>query len=684
MKTADGIAVVTIDNPPVNALKHEVRVGLLDLLSWARHENAVQAVVIMGAGRTFVAGADITEFDKPPREPILITVIAAIEASRKPVIAAMHGTPLGGGLELALACHFRLAAPGTRLGLPEVKLGIIPGAGGTQRLPRLVGIEKAMAILTGEPTPAQEALAAGLVDAIIEDDLAAGAVAFAQQVLAEKRPLVLARDRNDKLATADVAKFDSAAAPYLARARGRRAPAAAVEALRAALTLPVAEGLRLERARFLELVAGEEAKAQRHVFFAEREAAKVPEIGDAKARDVARAAVIGAGTMGGGIAMCFANAGVPVTLVDATEAALARGLDTVERNYRSTVVRGGLAQDEMDARLARIAGTTDLAAIGEADIVIEAVFEDMAVKQQVFAELDRLARKEAVLASNTSYLDIDVLARTTSRPQAVVGMHFFSPANIMRLVEVVRGAATAPDTLATVIAVARRLGKIPAVVGVCHGFVGNRMLRVRSVEAERLLLEGALPQDIDAALVSFGFPMGPFAMADMAGLDVGWRMRKAQGLVAPIADALCERGWFGQKTGRGFFLYDRDARTPRPDPEVEALIAEAAAKRGVTRRSIGKDEILERLLLPMINEGARILAEGIARHSGDIDVIWVHGYGFPIQRGGPMHYADTVGVARIASRLTALAQHTGDESHRPAPLLATLAADGSGFATVGK
>jgi 3-hydroxyacyl-CoA dehydrogenase len=382
--------------------------------------------------------------------------------------------------------------------------------------------------------------------------------------------------------------------------------------------------------------------------------------------------------------MCFANAGVPVTLVDATEAALARGLDTVERNYRSTVVRGGLAQDEMDARLARIAGTTDLAAIGEADIVIEAVFEDMAVKQQVFAELDRLAKKEAVLASNTSYLDIDVLARTTSRPQAVVGMHFFSPANIMRLVEVVRGAATAPDTLATAIAVARRLGKIPAVVGVCHGFVGNRMLRVRSVEAERLLLEGAPPRDIDAALVSFGFPMGPFAMADMAGLDVGWRMRKAQGLVAPIADALCERGWFGQKTGRGFFLYDRDARTPRLDPEVEALIATAAAQRGITRRSIGKDEILERLLFPMINEGARILAEGIARRSGDIDVIWVHGYGFPVQRGGPMHYADTVGLARIASRLTALAQHTGDESHRPAPLLATLAADGSGFATVGK
>jgi 3-hydroxyacyl-CoA dehydrogenase len=682
-----GIAVITIDNPPVNAMKYEVRLGLLDLVSRASRGGAVKAVVIMCAGRTFVAGADITEFGKPPREPLLAAVIEAIEASRKPVIAAMHGTPLGGGLELALGCHFRIAAPDTRLGLPEIKLGIIPGAGGTQRLPRLIGIDKAMAmILSGDPIPAREALAAGLIDEIVEGDLAAGALAFARRVVAEKRDLVLARNREDRLISArgDLAKFDTAAADRTRRARGQNAPLAAIEALRAALTLPIAEGLRLERARFLDLVAGDQSKAMRHIFFAEREAAKLPDIVTVKPVDVTRAAVIGAGTMGGGIAMCFANAGIPVTLVDVTKEALARGLDTVGANYRSTAARGGLTADEMAVRLQRIAGTTDLAAVARADIVIEAVFEDMGVKQKAFAELDRIAKESAVLASNTSYLDIDALARGTSRPQAVVGIHFFSPANVMHLVEVVRGAMTAPQTLATAIAVARKLGKIPAVVGVCHGFVGNRMLRLRSVEAERLLLEGALPQDIDAALVGFGFPMGPFAMADMAGLDVGWRMRKAQGLIAPIADQLCERGRFGQKTGRGFYLYERGSRAPRPDPEVERLIIDAAAQHSVARGLIGADEIIERALYPMINEGARILAEGIARRPGDIDVIWVHGYGFPVHRGGPMHYADSVGLARICERLTAFAARTGDERHRPAPLLAKLAAEGRRFAELGQ
>jgi 3-hydroxyacyl-CoA dehydrogenase len=686
MRLEGGIAVITIDSPPVNALKYEVRLGLLELVSRGSGDDAVAGVVIMCAGRTFVAGADITEFGKPPREPLLGTVIEAIEASPKPVIAAMHGTALGGGLELALGCHFRIAAPDTRLGLPEIKLGIIPGAGGTQRLPRLVGIDKAMAIiLSGDPIPAREALDAGLIDGIVEGDLAAGALGFARHVVAEKRELVLARDREERLISArgDLATFDAAAADRARRARGQSAPLAAIEALRAALTLPIAEGMRLERARFLELVAGDQSKAMRHVFFAEREAAKVPDIASIKPIDVTRAAVIGAGTMGGGIAMCFANAGIPVMLVDVSPEALARGLDTVGANYRSTAARGGLTADDVEARLQRIAGTTDLATVAEADIVIEAVFEDMAVKRKVFAELDPIAKIGAVIASNTSYLDIDALARGTSRPQAVVGMHFFSPANIMRLVEVVRGASTTPQTLATAIAVARRLGKIPAVVGVCHGFVGNRMLRLRAVEAERLLLEGALPQDIDVALVGFGFPMGPFAMADMAGLDVGWRMRKALGLSAPIADQLCERSRYGQKTGRGFYLYQAGSRTPRPDAEVERLIVEAAAQRGVTRRAIDADEVIERLLFPMINEGARILAEGIARRAGDIDVIWVHGYGFPVHRGGPMHYADKVGLAGICERLTAFAEQTGDERHRPAPLLAKLAAAGQGFAALG-
>jgi 3-hydroxyacyl-CoA dehydrogenase len=686
MRVEGGIAVIAIDNPPVNALKYEVRLGLLEFISRGSSDSAVAAVVLTCAGRTFVAGADITEFGKPPREPMLAAVIEAIEASPKPVIAAMHGTPLGGGLELALGCHFRIAAPDSRLGLPEIKLGIIPGAGGTQRLPRLVGIDKAMAmILSGDPIPAREAVAAGLIDEIVEGDLVAGAVAFARHVVAEKRALVLARDREDRLASArgDHEKFDTAAADRIRRARGQSAPLAAVEALRAALTLPIAEGLRLERARFLELVAGDQSKAMRHIFFAEREAAKVPDIASIKPTDVTRAAVIGAGTMGGGIAMCFANAGIPVTLVDISADALARGLDTVGANYRSTAARGGLTADEMEGRLRRIAGTTDLAAVADADIVIEAVFEDMGVKRKVFAELDRAGKGTTVLASNTSYLDIDALARGTSRPQAVVGMHFFSPANVMRLIEIVRGAMTAPQTLATAIAVARKLGKIPAVVGVCHGFVGNRMLRLRSVEAERLLLEGALPQDIDAALVGFGFPMGPFAMADMAGLDVGWRMRKAQGPSAPIADQLCERGRYGQKTGRGFYLYEAGSRAPRPDPDVEHLIVEAAAQRGVARRVIDAQEIIERALYPMINEGARILAEGIARRPGDIDVIWVHGYGFPAYRGGPMHYADSVGVAQICQALIAFAERTGDDHHRPAPLLAQLAAERKGFASLG-
>jgi 3-hydroxyacyl-CoA dehydrogenase len=679
------IAVITIDNPPVNALNFALRAGLVDLVARARADAGTAAIVIVCAGRTFIAGADIGEFGKPAREPTTLDVIAAIEASEKPVIAAMHGTPLGGGLEVALGCHFRAAAPGTRLGLPEIKLGLIPGAGGTQRLPRLIGFDKAMAmILSGDPIPATEALQAGLIDAIIEGNLAAAAVAFARGIVAQHRAPALAKHRDDKLAPwrGDPEKFDVAAATYTKRARGRDAPAAAIEALRGAITLPVDEALARERALFLDLAAGEQSKAQRHIFFAEREAAKLPELAGIKANDILRAAVIGAGTMGGGIAMCFANAGIPVRVVEANSEALARGLDAVAKNYRSAAARGGLTMDEAEARIARIAGTTDLGTVGDADIVIEAVFEDMPVKQQVFAALDRIAKPGAVLATNTSYLDIDALARGTGRPDAVVGMHFFSPANIMRLLEVVRSAATSPATLATAIAVGRKIGKIPVVVGVCHGFVGNRMHRVRAVEAERLLLEGALPADVDAALTDFGFAMGPFATADLAGLDISWRMRKAQGLSAPIADLLCESGRFGQKTGRGFYLYTPGSHTPQPDPEVARLIAAEMARRGATPHAIDKNEIVERLLFVLINEGARILAEGIARRPGDIDVIWVYGYGFPAHRGGPMHYADSVGLARIRDRLVQFARRTGDESLRPAPLLEKLAAAGKGFASL--
>jgi 3-hydroxyacyl-CoA dehydrogenase len=683
LRNEGDVAVIAIDNPPVNALSYAMRSGLVDALSRARADAGVKAIVIVCAGRTFIAGADIGEFGKPVRTPTTLDVIAAIEGSEKPVVAALHGTPLGGGLEVALACHYRVASPGTRPGLPEIKLGLMPGAGGTQRLPRLIGMDNAMGmILSGDQIAATDALEAGLVDAIVEGDLTAAAVGFARDKAG--RPLVLAKQRDEKLAPdrADIEKFDAAAAAALKRSRGRKAPAAAIEALRGALTAPVDRALARERALFLELVASEESKAQRHIFFAEREASKLPEIAAIKPVEIRRAAVIGAGTMGGGIAMCFANAGITVQVVEADDAALKRGLDTVAAHYRSASSRGTLTADDALARIARIAGTTDLGAVADADIVIEAVFEDMAIKQQVFGALDRIMKPGAVLTTNTSYLDVDALARGTSRPEAIVGMHFFSPAHIMRLLEVVRSAATAPETLSVAIAVARKIGKIPVVVGVCHGFVGNRMHRVRGTEGERLLLDGALPRDVDAAMTEFGFPMGPFAAADLAGLDIGWRMRKAQGLSAPIADLLCEQGRFGQKTGRGFYRYASGSRTPEPDLEVAELVAAERARRGAMPATISKDEIVERLMFPMINEGARILGEGIAQRPGDIDVIWVYGYGFPAWRGGPMHYADAVGLARIRDRLTAFAGRTGDATLCPAPLLGKLADEGKGFAPV--
>jgi 3-hydroxyacyl-CoA dehydrogenase len=679
------IGVVTIDNPPVNALKNAVRAALVAALAEAKADTGIEAVVLACAGRTFVAGADISEFGKPPMTPTTGDVIAAIESVGKPVVAALHGTALGGGLELALGCHFRVAAPSTRLGQAEIKLGIIPGAGGTQRLPRLVGIEKALGmILSGDPISAQDALAHGLIDEIVDGDVTAAAIAFARRAVADKRPAVPARERDDKLAPArrDRAKFEELAAAHIKRAKGLRAPAAAIESVRNALDLPFDEALRRERAMFQELVVSPEAKAQRHIFFAEREAAKLTLPDGTKAREIKRAAVIGAGTMGGGIAMCFASAGIPVTVVEASPDALARGLDIIAKNYKSTAARGGLTGEEAERRIGLIQGATDMAAVADADLIVEAVFEEMDVKAKVFAALDRLAKPDAVLATNTSYLDVNAIARTTRRPGRVLGMHFFSPANVMRLLEVVRGAETDAQTLATAVAVGRKIGKAPVVVGVCHGFVGNRMLRLRSVEAERLLLEGALPQDIDAAMTSFGFPMGPLAAGDLAGLDISWRMRKAQGLRAEIADRLCELGRFGQKAGKGFYLYEPGSRAPKPDPEVETLIVEASARHGIARRPIARQEIVERLLFPMINEGARILAEGIAARAGDIDVIWVFGYGFPAWRGGPMHYADALGLAHVRDRLNEFAARTGDEHHKPAPLLAQLAAEGRGFGDV--
>ena len=676
--TDSEIAVVTVDNPPVNALKHEVRAGLAEALRQARDDAAVKAVVIACAGRTFFAGADITEFGKPPQAPGLHDVIAAIEATPKPVVAALHGTALGGGFELALACHFRVAVSGARVGLPEVKLGLLPGAGGTQRLPRLIGPEKALQlIVTGEPIAAPEALADGVINEIVEGDLTAAAIAFARRVVAEGRPLKLVRDREDKLSAEG---FADATEALTRRLRGRDAPAACVEAVRNAIVLPFEEGLKREGELFRKLVTGDQSKAQRHVFFAEREAAKVPDMPDAaKPRPITHGAVVGAGTMGGGIGMCFANAGIPVTIVETGRDLLQKGLDRVAANYRTTVSRGGLGADEMERRMALITGVTELEAVGSADVVIEAVFEEMNVKKRVFANLDRLAKPNALLATNTSMLDVNEIARATARPEDVLGTHFFSPANVMRLLEIVRGAQTSFDAIATAVGLGRRLGKVPVTVGVCYGFVGNRMLARRSIETEHLLLEGALPQEVDAAVVAFGFPMGPCAMMDLAGLDVGWRIRKGRGERALIEDALCEAGHFGQKTGKGYFRYEAGSRTPVPDPEVEGIIIEASARLGINRRPIGEEEIVERMIFPMINEGARILEEGIAARPGDIDVIWVYGYGWPVWRGGPMYYADRPGLAHLHDRLTHYADRSEDGTLQPAALIRRLAAEGRGF-----
>jgi 3-hydroxyacyl-CoA dehydrogenase len=686
LRREGAIAVVTVDNPPVNALKHAVRLGISQKFKEADADANVQAIVLTCAGRTFIAGADITEFGKPPMAPSLIEVITDIDNVKKPTIAAIHGTALGGGLEVTLGCHFRVATKDAKFGLPEIKLGLIPGAGGTQRLPRLVGIEKALPIiLSGNPIGAPQALKDGLIDEIIEGDLTKGAIAFAQKVVAEKRPLKRVSDMEEKLASirANPDSYGEIAAKAVGRAKGLKAPMAAVEAIKWTLDVPFAEATKRERNKFIELLVTEESKSQRHAFFAEREATKVLDMpADTKSRDVKQAAVIGGGTMGGGIAMCFANAGIPVTLIETTEDALKAGLAKIKTNYENTVKRGGLSEADAEKRMALIKGAVGLEAAKDADMVIEAVFEEMGLKKEIFGKLDQITKKGAVLATNTSTLDVNEIANSTKRPQDVLGMHFFSPANIMKLLEIVRGQATAFDALQTAISVGRKIAKVPVVVGVCYGFVGNRMLHRRGVEADRLVLEGALPQQVDAATTEFGFPMGPFAMGDLAGIDVGWRIRRALGQRNEVADTLAEAGRFGQKTGKGYYIYEKGSRTPIPDPEVEKIILDAAAKKGIKRRDIDKQEIIERTIYPMINEGARILEEGIASRPGDIDVIWLYGYGWPVWRGGPMHYADTVGLKHVRDRLAFYAERSGDETLKPAKLLEKLANEGRTFASL--
>ncbi len=677
------IAVIVVNNPPVNAQNNAVRAGLLEAFRSIKDDATFAGVVLTCTGRTFIAGSDIAEFGKVAQSPSTIDVIDAIEALSKPVVAALFGTPMGGGLELALACHFRIATKDTKLALPEIKLGMIPGAGGTQRLPRLAGMEVAASmILSGDPISGEKALACGLVDEMYEGDPVAAGVAFVKKAVTSKRPLALARDRNDKIETfRQSADIDALIAKSSKRGvGGPHAPAAAVKALRDALNTPVDEALKRERSAFLELSVTDEAKSLRHIFFAERDTAKPANVpSDVKPRDIKRAAILGAGTMGGGIAMSFVNAGIPVTLIEQSEEALKRGIDTITKNYNVSVTRGAVSADDVTKRLALLSGSTDFSKVADADIVIEAVFEDIGVKKEIFEKLDNLCKPGAILASNTSYLDIDEIAAVTRRPQDVLGMHYFSPANVMKLLETVRGAKTAPDVVATAISLGRKTGKVPVVVGVCPGFVGNRMFRLRGIEAERMMLEGAMPHEIDAAMVQFGFPMGPFAVSDMGGLDIGFRSRKASGLKAPIADQICEMGRFGQKTGRGYYIYEKGSRTPKRDPEIEELIVATSKKMGVTRRPFTPQEIVERIVFPMINEGARILDEGIAERAGDIDVIWIHGYGFPTWRGGPMFYANTIGLKYVADRLTEFSKQAEDPHHMPSALLNRLATEGKGF-----
>ena len=675
-RVVDDVALLCMMRPPVNALGHELRSALLDGLDQALRDD-VRIVVLAGTAGIFSAGADITEFGIGAKGPTLRDVVEAIETFDRPVVAAVDGIALGGGLELALACHQRVATPRASFGLPEIRLGILPGAGGTQRLPRLIGPLAALElIMTGDRLDAADASERGLVDAMLNTAWPSGAIDWARDNGAVYRT----SEREGPLAGArsEPTDFNRRAERLLARATNRRAAEAGVTAVRASFELPFAEGDELERLLFLTLVSSEESAAQRHVFWAERSARKVHELDGVKGAQVDTVAVVGAGTMGTGIALVAAAAGTEVILVEQEADALQRGLDRVRSVLDSAVDRGRVNRQEAQSQLGRINGTTDLTTVVEAGLVIEAVFEDMAVKKQLFGELGRLASPAAVLATNTSYLDVDTIAAASGRPQDVVGMHFFSPANIMTLVEVVRAREASTEALATVLEMARRMGKVTAVVGVCHGFVGNRMLARRSEQAERLLLEGALPHEVDDVLTDFGFRMGPFAMTDLAGLDIGWRNRQALGLVAPVSDRLVEAGRLGQKTGNGFYTYQGRVRSV--DPAVIDLVAIVAAELGVERRTINAEELLDRLLLPIINEGARILAEGIVARASDIDVVWVHGYNWPAVRGGPMYYADQLGLVEVCRRLEQLAERCEDESLRPSEFMRGLAESGRGFA----
>ena len=676
----DGIAILTIDNPPVNALSQGVRQGIKDGVAQCLGDDSVNAMVLICAGRTFIAGADITEFGGPPKEPGLHATLDEMESAGKPIIAAIHGTALGGGLETALCCHFRVCDAGARFGLPEVNLGLLPGAGGTQRLPRVVGAEQALVMVTsGVQIGSAQALEHGLVDEIVDGDLRAGAIAFARKVVDESRPLTRIRDRDEKLQTArdNPALFDEFRKSIARKTRGFLAPEYNIRCIEAAVNKPFDEGMAVERDLFMELMAGPQSTAQQYFFFSEREAAKIPDVPrDTRERPINKVGVIGAGTMGGGISMNMANIGVPVTIVETTQEALDRGLGIIRKNYENTAAKGRISADDVETRCGLITGSLSLDDLADCDLIIEAVFENMDIKKEVFTKLDAIAKDDAILASNTSALDVNEIAAVTARPESVIGLHFFSPANVMKLLEIVRGDKTAKDVIKTCMSFARRIKKVAVLVGVCPGFVGNRILFQRQAQGQSLILEGALPQQVDKVLTDFGLPMGVFQMSDLAGLDIGWSAETSKG--ETIRDVLCEAGRRGQKTGAGYYDYD-DKRNPSPSAAVEEIILDFSEKAGLSRREVSDEEILERCIYPMINEGAKILEEGIAIRASDIDVTWVYGYGWPVYRGGPMHYANSVGLDKIVATMRKYQQQTGDDFWEPAPLLVKLAEEGGSF-----
>ncbi|WP_417450853.1 3-hydroxyacyl-CoA dehydrogenase NAD-binding domain-containing protein [Kordiimonas sp.] len=682
----EGIAIITVDNPPVNALSHSVREGLAREMKELASNADVSAIVVACAGRTFIAGADIREFGSPPQPPHLPDVVNDIEAMEKPVVAAIHGTALGGGLEVALSCHYRVALASAKIGLPEVKLGILPGAGGTQRLPRIAGPANALdAIISGRHVSAKEAKSWGVLDEIVEDNLLEAAIAFAKAA-AGNGPRRTGEMKID--GTKFGPEFFAGFRKSIARqTRGYFAPEHCIRCVEAAVSLPLEEGLKRERELFQECMANPQAKALQHMFFAERQVSRIPGIDkNTPRRDIRRVGIIGAGTMGGGIAMNFANVGIPVTILEVEQPALDRGLGVVRKNYERSAAKGKLTSEQVEGLMDQFTGTLSYDDLSDCDLIIEAVFETMEIKKKVFGELDRVAKKGAILASNTSYLDVNEIAACTKRPEDVLGLHFFSPANVMRLLEIVRADKTAPDVLATCVDLAKAIRKVGVVAGVCHGFIGNRMLSPYGREAALAVIEGAKPEEVDAALFTFGMPMGPMTMSDMAGLDIGYLNRQGVGRenyetkAYDWMDRLVESGRKGLKVGAGVYAYEDGSRTPKPDPDVQKLIEEESVKAGIERRAISSDEIVERCMMALINEGAKILGEGKAYRASDIDVVYVNGYGYPAYRGGPMHYADSLGLKNVYDKICEFGEKFGPRWWQPAPLLKELAEAGKSFA----